>query len=70
MMGRPTFADGVYLVTDIVLCGELGVVDTVRAAVAAVSGCSRFSTRRPVTQTFMFLSYARHVPSATRRCSW
>jgi thiamine-phosphate diphosphorylase len=34
MPGRPTFAGGVYLVTDTVLCGELGVVDTVRAAVA------------------------------------
>jgi thiamine-phosphate diphosphorylase len=34
MTGRPTFAGGVYLVTDTELCGELGVVETVRAAVA------------------------------------
>jgi thiamine-phosphate pyrophosphorylase len=34
MTDRPTFAGGVYLVTDTMLCGELGVVGTVRAAVA------------------------------------
>lgn len=34
MTGRPTFTGGVYLVADTVQCGELGVVDTVRAAVA------------------------------------
>lgn len=34
MTGRPTFAGGVYLVTDTVLCGDRGVVETVRAAVA------------------------------------
>lgn len=34
MTDRPTFTGGVYLVTDTMLCGELGVVDTVRAAVA------------------------------------
>ncbi|MDJ0324343.1 thiamine phosphate synthase [Cryobacterium sp. PH31-AA6] len=33
MTGRPAFSGGVYLVTDTALCGELGVVDTVRAAV-------------------------------------
>ncbi len=33
MTGRPTFAGGVYLVTDTVLCGGRGVVNTVRAAV-------------------------------------
>ena len=34
MTGRPTFAGGVYLVADTAMCGELGVVETVRAAVA------------------------------------
>ena len=34
MTGRPTFVGGVYLVTDTELCGELGVVETVRAAVS------------------------------------
>ncbi|MDE3030906.1 MAG: thiamine phosphate synthase [Acidobacteriota bacterium] len=34
MTGRPTFSGGVYLVTDTELCGDLGVVETVRAAVA------------------------------------
>ncbi|WP_276937586.1 thiamine phosphate synthase [Ferrimicrobium acidiphilum] len=35
MTGRPTFAGGVYLVTDTELCGKFGVVETVRVAVAA-----------------------------------
>jgi thiamine-phosphate pyrophosphorylase len=34
MTSRPTFVGGVYLVTDTGLCGDRGVVDTVRAAVA------------------------------------
>lgn len=34
MTSRPTFAGGVYLVTDTTMCAELGVVETVREAVA------------------------------------